>query len=66
MSEIEQTMPQNLALLYQGMNRGTREPNYVLLPYRLALLRAAGLHIKLQPTSPESFDGPPENPSSYK
>lgn len=33
--------PQNLRLLYQGLPRGTREPNYVLLPYRLALLRPA-------------------------
>ncbi|PTY04273.1 hypothetical protein DB347_20475 [Opitutaceae bacterium EW11] len=33
--------PQNLRLLYQGMSPGTREPNYVLLPYRLALLRPA-------------------------
>lgn len=33
--------PQNLRLLYQGLPRGTREPNYVLLPYRLALLKPA-------------------------
>lgn len=33
--------PQNLQLLYQGLPRGTREPNYVLLPYRLALLNSA-------------------------
>ena len=32
--------PQNLRFLYQGLPRGTREPQYVLLPYRLALLRA--------------------------
>ena len=31
--------PNNLRFLYQGLPRGTREPNYVLLPYRLALLR---------------------------
>jgi hypothetical protein len=34
--------PQNLRLLYQGLPRGTHEPKYVLLPYRLALLRSAG------------------------
>lgn len=33
--------PRNLRLLYQGIPHGTREPNYVLLPYRLALLRPA-------------------------
>lgn len=32
--------PQNLRFLYQGLPRGTQEPQYVLLPYRLALLRA--------------------------
>lgn len=35
--------PQNLHLLYQGLPRGTREPNYVLLPYRLALLKPASV-----------------------
>ena len=30
--------PKNLQLLYQGLPRDTHEPNYVLLPYRLALL----------------------------
>ncbi|HEY0943701.1 MAG TPA: non-reducing end alpha-L-arabinofuranosidase family hydrolase, partial [Opitutaceae bacterium] len=29
----------NLRLLYQGIPHGTNEPNYVLLPYRLALLK---------------------------
>jgi len=33
--------PQDLRLLYQGLPRGTHEPNYVLLPYRLALLKPA-------------------------
>jgi hypothetical protein len=33
--------PQNLRLLYQGLPRGTKEPNYVLLPYRLAVLKPA-------------------------
>ncbi len=33
--------PKNLRFLYQGLPRGTTEPNYVLLPYRLALLKPA-------------------------
>ena len=33
--------PQNLRFLYQGLPRGTKEPNYLLLPYRLALLKPA-------------------------
>ena len=33
--------PKNLRFLYQGLARGTNEPNYVLLPYRLALLKPA-------------------------
>lgn len=33
--------PQNLRLLYQGLPRGTSVPEYVLLPYRLALLSPA-------------------------
>ena len=33
--------PRNLHFLYQGMARDVSEPNYVLLPYRLALLREA-------------------------
>jgi hypothetical protein len=28
-----------LQFLYQGIPHGTREPDYVLLPYRLALLK---------------------------
>lgn len=32
--------PTNLQFLYQGMDRQVVEPNYLLLPYRLALLRA--------------------------
>jgi hypothetical protein len=32
--------PQNIRFLYQGLPRETHEPNYVLLPYRLALLRS--------------------------
>lgn len=31
----------NLRFLYQGLLRDTREPNYLLLPYRLALLKPA-------------------------
>lgn len=34
--------PKNLHFLYQGMARGVVQPNYVLLPYRLALLGAVG------------------------
>jgi len=34
--------PKNLHLLYQGLNRNVVEPNYGLLPYRLALLMAEG------------------------
>lgn len=34
--------PQNIRFLYQGLPRGIHEPNYALLPYRLALLRPAG------------------------
>jgi hypothetical protein len=34
--------PQNIRFLYQGLPRGTHEPNYVLLPYRLAILHLAG------------------------
>jgi len=40
---IDETMtidPQNLHFLFQGMDRNVVEPNYVLLPYRLALLNA--------------------------
>ncbi|MBI2513282.1 MAG: hypothetical protein HYV96_14995 [Opitutae bacterium] len=33
--------PQNIRFLYQGLPRGTNEPNYILLPYRLALLQPA-------------------------
>lgn len=33
--------PDNLCFLYQGLPHGTKEPNYALLPYRLALLRPA-------------------------
>jgi hypothetical protein len=32
---------QNLRFLYQGRVRGSTETSYVLLPYRLALLRTA-------------------------
>jgi hypothetical protein len=35
--------PRDLRLLYQGVARGTQVPSYVLLPYRLALLRAEPL-----------------------
>ena len=31
--------PDNLRLLYQSLPRGTQEPDYILLPYRLALLQ---------------------------
>ena len=34
--------PNNVTFLYQGLLRDTREPNYLLLPYRLALLRPDG------------------------
>jgi hypothetical protein len=33
--------PQKIRFLYQGLPRGTHEPNYILLPYRLALLKSA-------------------------
>lgn len=33
--------PKNLRLLYQGLPRDSKEPNYALLPYRLAILKAA-------------------------
>jgi hypothetical protein len=33
--------PKNLQLLYQGLPYGATAPEYLLLPYRLALLRAA-------------------------
>ncbi len=33
--------PKNLQLLYQGLPRGVTEPDYLLLPYRLALLKPA-------------------------
>ena len=33
--------PKNLRFLYQGLPVGSHEPNYVLLPYRLALLKPA-------------------------
>jgi hypothetical protein len=32
--------PAHLEFLYQGLDRNVSEPNYALLPYRLALLRA--------------------------
>jgi hypothetical protein len=31
--------PKNLRLLYQGLLRDSKEPNYALLPYRLAILK---------------------------
>jgi hypothetical protein len=34
--------PKNLHFLYQGLDRNVKEPNYGLLPYRLALLTAEG------------------------
>ena len=43
LSGSDETMtvdPTNLQFLYQGMDRQVVEPNYLLLPYRLALLRA--------------------------
>jgi hypothetical protein len=32
--------PKSLRLLYQGLPVGSKEPDYLLLPYRLALLHS--------------------------
>jgi len=43
--------PKNLRFLYQGLPRGAKEPDYLLLPYRLALLKAtpAALPVVVRP-----------------
>ena len=41
--------PKNLQLLYQGLPHGASEPDYLLLPYRLALLKPAPVAL---PSSP--------------
>ena len=33
--------PKNLRFLYQGLPVGSKEPDYLLLPYRLAILKPA-------------------------
>lgn len=48
--------PQNIRFLYQGLPRGVHEPNYVLLPYRLALLKS---------TTPLTNQAPTATPSPH-
>jgi hypothetical protein len=45
--------PENLRFLYQGLPVGSKEPDYLLLPYRLALLKTADTSTtRARPISP--------------
>jgi hypothetical protein len=46
--------PQNLRFLYQGLPVGSHEPNYLLLPYRLAVLKPTPVALQSSPASASS------------